>query len=105
MMPYLANLRDICGNVFEPVFCLLACFLLISLGAWSVLATGRNRRGAQAASAVVFGVVLVAGALPCVVFSEAWITCSLSEGASRSAGRAPQTAFRKASFTPRFSFI
>ena len=104
-MPYLASLRDICGNVFEPVLCLLACFLLISLGAWGVLSVGRNRRGAQAASAVVLGVVLVAGAVPCVVFSEAWITCSLSDSAFRSAALTPPRAFRKASLTPRFPFI
>jgi hypothetical protein len=105
MMLYLADLRDVCGNLFEPVFCLLACFLLISLGTWSLLAIGRIHRGAQAASAVAFGVVLVAGAVPCVVFSEAWITCSLSDSASRSAALTPPSAFRKASLTPRFPFI
>jgi branched-subunit amino acid permease len=58
MMLHLANLRDVCGNVFAPVlWLLLACFLLISLGTWSVLTIGRDR-GAQAASAVAFGVVL-----------------------------------------------
>jgi hypothetical protein len=100
-MPYLANLREICGNAFDPAFCLVACFLLIAFGIWSLMSIAHNRHRANALSAAVFGVALVAVALPGVVFSEAWITCSLSDSASRTAGLAPAAAFHRASVAPR----
>src|SRR5580658_6184822 len=30
IMPYLADFRDRCGDVFEPAFCLIGCFLLVA---------------------------------------------------------------------------
>jgi len=104
-MPYLANLRDICGNVLDPVLCLIASFFLIAGGLWSLLAAARARRGAGTASAVVFGVVLVAAAIPVVFVSEVWISCSLGDGASPSAGAAPIATFRRTAQKLRARFI
>jgi len=104
-MPYLANLHEICGNAFVPAFCLVACFLLIAFGIWCLMSLARNQYRAEALSAVVFGVALVAVALPGAVFSEAWITCSLSGSVSRTVGLAPAGAFRRASVTPRRRII
>jgi len=90
-MPYLANLHDICGGVLPSVICLTVVFLLLFLGVWTVLAIARRHRGAGAASAVVFWVVLFPAAVPGIVFSGASIACSLSDGGPPSAGVAAET--------------
>ncbi len=102
-MPYLTNLRAVCGDIFEPVFCLIGCFLLVTLGVWAIMSTARRRRS-QAAPALAIGAILVVAAFPGVVINEAWISCSLSGGyASQSAGSPPIAALRKASRRFRLS--
>jgi hypothetical protein len=57
-------------------------------------------------AALMFGAALVAAAFPVVVISEAWISRSLSDDASQSAGLAPaMAALREASLMPRFPLI
>jgi hypothetical protein len=104
-VPYLAHLNVICGDVFEPASCLIVCFALVTLGVWSVMALGREHRRAHKVSAAVFGVTLVAAGFPVVFFSEAWISCSLSDDPARSANATPAPALWKASLLRRFSLI
>lgn len=98
-MPFFADLQDGCGDVLEPVLCLIGCFFLIALGVWSAMAVARKHRGGQALPALVFGITLVAAAFPGVVISGAWISCSVSNDAPQSASFAP--ALRNASLAPR----
>jgi hypothetical protein len=77
-MPYLADLLDLCGDVFEPAFCLTGGFLLIAFGVWSAMAIACNRNRPQA-----------------------WISCFPRDGACLT----PATARRKAPLEPRFRLI
>jgi hypothetical protein len=81
-MPYLADLRDLRGDVFEPAFCLIGCVLLVAFWVWSVMAVALNRNLLQAR-----------------------ISCSLIDCARQSAGPTPAMARREASFTPPFRLI
>jgi hypothetical protein len=99
-MPYLANLHDVCGNVLDPAWCLAGCFLLIAFGIWSLMSLAGSGYKAKALCAGVFGAALVAVALPGIAFSETWITCSLSDRASPSAGVAPKTILRRTAERP-----
>jgi hypothetical protein len=84
-VPYVTDLT--CGDVRQPVSCLVGCFLLIALGLWAVMNIGFRQR----LRAVMFGVTLVVIAFPVVVFSGAWITCTVGDYGPPSAGMAPLT--------------
>ncbi len=105
IVPYLTDLRGVCGNLFEPVFCFIGFTFLIALGVWRIVAVDSRHRRTEWVSGLMFGVVLVLVAFPGLSISEAWISCSLHSFPSRSAGVAPAPAVLKASLAPRFRRI
>jgi hypothetical protein len=92
IVPYLSDSRVICGDILEPVFCLIGCFLLIAVGVWSIMAIVRRMNRTQGAPAILLSVTLVSAAFVGVVVSGAWISCSLSGYVSLPAALAPATA-------------
>ena len=81
-MPYLADLLDLCGDVFGPAFCLIGCVLLIAFEVPSVVAIARIHHRPQAR-----------------------ISRFLGDGARQSAGLTPATARRRAPLKQRFRLI